>query len=196
MRPLTPKLKREIDENPYFKVCARRNDDCDGRITIEHAFIYAGRQINEIWALLPLCEYHHSIGKHMEDGELDKRMNQLLCLRRATREDLKKYPNVDWEKLKNNLENYARKTSVQGDRLRRSRERRGSIPCQSQEDESQRGAPMGRQVHPPLRQEGGRLRAILHPSREPRGRLPGLRRTARRQEATDDNRRGNETVRV
>lgn len=120
MRPLTPKLKREIDENPYFKVCARRNDDCDGRITIEHAFIYAGRQINEIWALLPLCEYHHSIGKHMEDGELDKRMNQLLCLRRATREDLKKYPNVDWEKLKNNLENYARKTPI-------PREERGEI---------------------------------------------------------------------
>jgi hypothetical protein len=91
MRPLTPKLKREIDADPYFKTCARKGEGyCDGRITIEHAFIYQGRQINELWALVPLC-WHHHLG-----SGLDKKKNQWISLKRATIADLKKYPNYNW----------------------------------------------------------------------------------------------------
>lgn len=78
-------------EDPYMKVCARRNWECQGRITWEHAFIYAGRQINERWAIIPLCEYHH-LGKGM-----DKRVNEQIAISRATKEDLQKYPKRNWE---------------------------------------------------------------------------------------------------
>lgn len=63
---------------------------CSGRITIEHALMWAGRQVNELWALLPLCWYHH-LG-----AGLNKRYNEYLALKRATPEDLAKYPKTDW----------------------------------------------------------------------------------------------------
>lgn len=95
MRPIPPKLRKQIDENPYYKTCARKGDGyCDGRITIEHAFIWGGRQINELWAFVPLC-WHHHLGL-----SLDKRKNQWIAINRATKEDLKKYPNKDWQQLK------------------------------------------------------------------------------------------------
>lgn len=94
MRPLSPKLKRQIDLDPYYRQCARKGDGyCDGRITIEHAFIYEGRQINEIWALIPLC-WHHHLGP-----ALDKEKNQWLSLKRARISELKKYPRKNWLQL-------------------------------------------------------------------------------------------------
>lgn len=77
-----------MSEDPYYKACARLNDDCSGRITWEHAWIYAGRQINERWAIIPLCWYHH-----LGDG-MNKRENQRISLARASEEDLKKYPRL------------------------------------------------------------------------------------------------------
>jgi hypothetical protein len=55
--------------------------------------MYAGRQINEAWAIIPLCEFHH-----LEAG-FNKAMNQRIALLRATPEDLAKYPRIDWSKL-------------------------------------------------------------------------------------------------
>lgn len=87
MRPIPLPLRKIISEDPYYRICARWKDgSCNGRITIEHALIYGGRQVNEIWALIPLCWYHH-----LGDG-LEKLKNQFIALSRATAEDLKKYP--------------------------------------------------------------------------------------------------------
>ena len=86
MRPIPPKLKAQIASDPYMRTCARLGLDCNGRITWEHAFIYAGRQINEPWAIIPLCMYHH-----LGEG-LNKKINKQIALSRATREDLQKYP--------------------------------------------------------------------------------------------------------
>jgi hypothetical protein len=83
--------------DPYYQVCARRNQYCDGRITLEHAIIYAGRQVNEKWAIIPLCEYHHSVNKHQDGGGLDKRWNEWLAIGRMTEEDKKKYPREKWD---------------------------------------------------------------------------------------------------
>lgn len=78
-------------DDPYYEKWAREGSDCKGRITWEHAWIYAGRQINEKWAIIPLCVFHHlGLG-------LNKKMNQALSLERATEEDLSKYPKKDWD---------------------------------------------------------------------------------------------------
>jgi len=90
MRPIPPAMRQEIESDPFMKKCSRRSSECDGRITWEHCWIYAGRQINEPWAIIPLCVYHH-LGKG-----LDKHENQRISLRRATDEDLAKYPKKDW----------------------------------------------------------------------------------------------------
>ena len=88
MRPISPKIKKQLLEES--DVCARKDWDCSGRITWEHVFIYAGKQINEVWAILKLCEWHH-----LGDG-LNKRENERLAVARATEEDLAKYPKKDW----------------------------------------------------------------------------------------------------
>ena len=90
MRPIPEKIKKEISKNKYYAKCARQSPECDGRITIEHAMIYAGRQVNEIWALIPLCWYHH-----LGSG-LNKRINEFIALQRASDEDLSKYPKSDF----------------------------------------------------------------------------------------------------
>ena len=91
MRPIPQKLRNQIAADPYMKVCARSGWDCQGRITWEHAFIYAGKQINEAWAIIPLCWFHH-----LGPG-VDKRINEAIALNRATEEDLKKYPKKNWQ---------------------------------------------------------------------------------------------------
>jgi len=90
--PIPPKMRAEMDSMPYYHKCVRRYEgNCEGRITWEHAWIYGSRKINEIWAIIPLCEYHH-----LREG-LNKPLNQLIALRRATPEDLAKYPKKDWK---------------------------------------------------------------------------------------------------
>ena len=49
MRKISPKVKQELLERE--QVCARSNECCDGRITWEHALTYAGKQIDEAWAM-------------------------------------------------------------------------------------------------------------------------------------------------
>lgn len=106
MRPIPLRLREQIAEDPYFTVCARKNSQCSGRITIEHVWIYQGTQINELWAFLPLCWYHH-LGKG-----IDKRENEKLSLQRATDDELSKYPRRDWAQVRKSLIGYIPKNGV------------------------------------------------------------------------------------
>lgn len=109
MRPISKKNRRAIDEDPYFKICVRRGEGCDGRITIEHAFIYAGRQVDELWAFVPLCWRHH-----LGDGFV-KEIGQFKALDRLSNKEIEKiqkqYDRVDWSKLKIKLTKQCKKLS-------------------------------------------------------------------------------------
>ena len=95
MNNIPLKLRDELAEETRMKVCARRDEwNCAGRITWEHAWIYAKKQIQEKWAILGICEYHH-LGKGM-----DKRKHEWLSLQLATTEDLSKYPRKDWKQAR------------------------------------------------------------------------------------------------
>ena len=97
----TPKrIYEEIKrERPFL--CERKellhDHECIGRMTFEHAWIYSGKQINEKWAIIILCEW-----AHLRKG-LNKEINQWISLRHATADDLKKYPRVDWEQRRKYL---------------------------------------------------------------------------------------------
>ena len=70
-------------------------EGCTGKPEWEHAFIYRNRRVNEAWAIIPVCTYHH------RGAGLDKDYNRYRALIRATDADLAKYPKVDWkQKLK------------------------------------------------------------------------------------------------
>lgn len=90
MRPIPAKLRKQLSEDHYYWKCARENAVCNGRITWHHCFKYAGKQINEAWAIQPLCFYHH------QGRGFDKNKSEYLALQRASLNDLAKYPKVDW----------------------------------------------------------------------------------------------------
>ena len=72
-------------------------DTCSGRLTKEHCWIYAGKQIQEVWAVIDLCEYHH-----LGNGLL-KDYNQYISINRMTKEDEKKYPRKNWKQIRKYL---------------------------------------------------------------------------------------------
>jgi len=83
MRPIPQKLKQEIINDQFYKICIReKTHNCGGRITWEHAIIFAGKQINEKWAILPVCERHHGVNSYQDRGELDKRYHEYVALGR------------------------------------------------------------------------------------------------------------------
>lgn len=92
MNSIPKKLRAQLADDPEYKYCARLGEmECSGRVTFEHALLYASRQIQERFAIIPLCWHHH-----LGDG-LDKRWNIRYALRRATDEDRRKFPRLQWE---------------------------------------------------------------------------------------------------
>jgi hypothetical protein len=103
MRPIPLATRERIANDPYYQRCARQSAECSGRTTIEHSMKVRNRQIDDYWNLIPLCVYHH-LGRG-----LDKEYNRYLALRRATDEDLAKYPKTDFKQMKKYLiEKYER----------------------------------------------------------------------------------------
>jgi len=98
MHPSPPKLRKQLSTDPYYRTCPRANIDCAGRIRWEHAILYAGRQVQERWAIIPLCEFHHSVGKFQDGRGLNKGINRDIAMRRAMENDRKKYPLLKWRK--------------------------------------------------------------------------------------------------
>ena len=95
MRPIPPKMREQMSRDPYMEFCI--HPGCKNIPEWEHAFIYAGKQINEKWAIVPCCMYHHR-------GEgLDKHFNQWVAINRATEEELQKYGKKNWAQLKATL---------------------------------------------------------------------------------------------
>jgi len=85
MRPIPPALRTKIASDPFMRKCIRDSEaTCEGRITWEHTFTYSGKQINERWAIVPLCEHHHF-------RDLNKNYGRYIALLRATESDLNKY---------------------------------------------------------------------------------------------------------
>lgn len=103
MRPISSEVKKKLLQEP--NICARINDgNCDGRITFEHSLIYAGRQIDEAWAIVKLCTYHHSVNEHQDGDGLDKQKNIWIALNRATDEELEKYSKlINYKRERNRL---------------------------------------------------------------------------------------------
>lgn len=102
MRPIPPKLREEIANDPFMRKCIYsdigKGHECRGRVEWEHAWTYAGKQINEAWAIVPVCTYHHR-----GDG-LDKDYNRFRAITRADIDDLeKRMPKTNWRQMRKYL---------------------------------------------------------------------------------------------
>lgn len=87
MRKISQKVKNKVLERP--QICARNAENCCmGGLTWEHAIIYGGRQLDEAWAIVILCEYHHAVNNYQDGGDLNKELNVAIALNQATDEEL------------------------------------------------------------------------------------------------------------
>lgn len=87
----TYKAKKVIDNDTFYKTCARKGimgHVCAGRLTREHTLIYAGKQIAQAWAIIPLCAKAHAVDRFQDGGDFDKEINVWIALNRATDEEL------------------------------------------------------------------------------------------------------------
>lgn len=94
MHPIPPKLRKQLQADPFMHACIY---GCPGKPEWEHAFTYAGKQIQEDWAIVPCCYFHH------RGAGFDKSFNRYIALLRATPEDLAKYPKTNWHQLLEHL---------------------------------------------------------------------------------------------
>lgn len=102
MRRISEKVKQDVLKRP--QVCARAGEGCAGRITWEHALIFGGRQIDESWAIVLLCERHHGVNSYQDNGDLQKEKNVWIALNQATDDELQKYSKVvNYVELRNRL---------------------------------------------------------------------------------------------
>ena len=84
MSPIPPAVKAELLADPRMKVCARAHEgNCSGRITWEHAIIFAGKQVQEAWAILGICAFHHGVDEFQDRGDMNKEKHEWLALRQA-----------------------------------------------------------------------------------------------------------------
>lgn len=87
MSKIPPSLRKQLATDPFYQQCARRGyhgHECAGRITWEHAMTYAGKQIQERWAIIPLCAKAHNVDDWQDRGDMNKDINKWIALNRAT----------------------------------------------------------------------------------------------------------------
>jgi len=102
MRPIPAKLRKQMNSDPFYKKCCI----CGFMQGIEwhHVFEFARKQIQEKWAIIPVCDRCHK-AIHKNDHPC-KTLSKRIALKRATDEDLAKYPKVgsdSWEQQKRRL---------------------------------------------------------------------------------------------
>lgn len=87
MRPIPASLKREMENDPFYKRCCITGTT-SGKIDWHHNLIFGGKQVNEKFCILPLSkEVHDKIVQYKE------RCNWIM-LNRATDDQLRKYSKV------------------------------------------------------------------------------------------------------
>ena len=85
-------MRKEIAEDEFMKKCCITGDY---QVSWEHCWLYAGKQINEKWAIVPL---RRDLNTSHPPKEVKERC-QLISINRATKKDLAKYPKKNWEQI-------------------------------------------------------------------------------------------------
>lgn len=92
MRRISDKIREIISRDSFYRTCSRKavfNDHvCKGRITMEHALIFAGRQMDMVQAIIPLCAYSHGVDEFQDSGILNKEKNEYIALSRMSEKQI------------------------------------------------------------------------------------------------------------
>lgn len=78
------KLRDELSNDPYYRRCCVSGSNSE-KIDFHHNLIFAGRQVNEKWCILPLAKsIHDNIARNKE-------VCDWIMLNRGTDEELERY---------------------------------------------------------------------------------------------------------
>lgn len=102
MRPIPPKLRKQLAKDPYMQACIW----CGSRTNIEweHSLTYGGRQINEWYAINPLCRNCHR-GYSGTVKAVIKDFSRWTALVRGIKHLMRDYPKHPWLQDKKYLDN-------------------------------------------------------------------------------------------
>jgi len=103
MTKIPLKVRKEIDADPAYKICAlhgKHGHVCGGRITMEHALIYAGRQIQEKWAIVAVCAAAQEVDSFQDARTMKKELNIWAALNQATEADFARFPRALYGSMK------------------------------------------------------------------------------------------------
>jgi hypothetical protein len=79
-------LLEDILKDNWYKECCVADDECSGRIEFHHVLIVGGRQLQEKFAIIPVCSgYHHQFA---ERSDLKEKFLHIV-LSRASLQELK-----------------------------------------------------------------------------------------------------------
>lgn len=78
-KPIPPKMRMEMSNDSFYDYCCVEDENCQGRIQWHHnlvSYLHGNRgRVNEIFCILPVCEFHHSkAGTKIVKQELDRVM--------------------------------------------------------------------------------------------------------------------------
>ena len=82
------KLKEDLNKDPFYKKCCLTGRT-DGKICFHHNLIFAGKQVQEKFAILPVIEDIHKYHRGLT-SEVKEKLNWIM-LNRATDTQLKMY---------------------------------------------------------------------------------------------------------
>lgn len=111
MNKIPPKLREAMAEDPFYEKCCLQGHACSGRIEWHHSLIYGGKQLQEKFAIVPLCKFHH---RYAEQKDIKVRVMSIV-LNRATDDELRAISKaVDYIALRNRINEVNRKTNTSG----------------------------------------------------------------------------------
>ena len=95
---MSARLRQEVGEDPEYTRCALQGllrgviSPCGGRVTREHAIIFAGKKVQEKWAIPPICAAHHGVDAYQDaPTQTHKEIRVWVAVNRATDEELFRY---------------------------------------------------------------------------------------------------------
>lgn len=78
-------IKQQIDKDQFYRSCCSCGVK-NKKIDMHHNLIFAGKQVNKLWAILPLCVACH---KQADNKDMKSKLNQIM--RERSRGELEHY---------------------------------------------------------------------------------------------------------
>lgn len=95
-----PKKQREIMiGDTFYHKCCLQDKECFGKIQWHHHFKWSGKRTNDIFGILPVCEFHH---RNESRKDIKERLDWIM-VNRMTEIDFRKYRTRNWEHTKKYL---------------------------------------------------------------------------------------------